>query len=67
MNINNNNKQTQKIDHNVEMLKAYLHQNKLQIEREETTFKINSLLKIALMIVLLYGVIIHGTLYVLSL
>lgn len=66
MNINNN-KQTQKIDHNVEMLKAYLHQNKLQIEREETTFKINSLLKIALMIVLLYGVIIHGTLYVLSL
>jgi hypothetical protein len=66
MNITNN-KQTQKIDHNVEMLKAYLHQNKLQIEREETTFKINSLLKIALMIVLLYGVIIHGTLYVLSL
>jgi hypothetical protein len=62
-----NNKQAQKIDHNVEMLKAYLHQNKLQIEREETTFKINSLLKIALMIVLLYGVIIHGTLYVLSL
>lgn len=62
-----NNKQTQKIDHNVEMLKAYLHQNKLQIEREETTFKINSLLKITLMIVLLYGVIIHGTLYVLSL
>jgi hypothetical protein len=66
MNIPNN-KQTQKIDHNVEMLKAYLHQNKLQIEREETTFKINSLLKIALMIVLLYSVIIHGTLYVLSL
>lgn len=62
-----NNKQTQKIDHNVEMLKAYLHQNKLQIEREETTFKINSLLKITLMIVSLYGVIIHGTLYVLSL
>ena len=66
MNITNN-KQTQKIDHNVEMLKAYLHQNKLQIEREETTFKINSLIKIALMIALLYGVIIHGTLYVLSL
>jgi len=62
-----NNKQTQKIDHNVEMLKAYLHQSKLQIEREETTFKINSLLKITLMIVSLYGVIIHGTLYVLSL
>jgi len=60
-------KRTQNTNHNVDMLRAYLHQNKLQIEREETTFKINSLLKITLMIVSLYGVIIHGTLYVLSL